>query len=603
MNFLSTALKHAVSQNRCRFVDTEYDLDLTYITNRIIAMGLPSDGVRALYRNNATHIASFLKQYHNNHFMVFNLSQLHYDAAKFDHNVMLMGWPDHHNPTLDLLFSIVKTMHAWLSSDEKNVVAVHCLAGKGRTGTVIVCYLLYIGMCRTVRDALEYFAMKRTSIHNVDRGSFACVDSPSQVTYIEYFYRMICPEDTVNHDAVIEAPPVYLDVIYLYNVPFFMLNAMDNGRFRLGIYRMETFGPNDTRLVQLAMFSRPTSYWKQSNVSSSTSSIVAFRCNGVELDKDIVIACKIVNTLTVEEVFRFAFHTAFVQIDDDNLTNGEQQREIRLKKNKFMMDGALKNDLISDNFMVDVVLNRQQQIHQHQQSIASSSSSSPPPSSDIVQSVIVSGIDQDTAISCIESDGGTQYVVSTSDVNSSSPSSSLLESVIDESSYINVELRHRDQLLSSASVVKQGRQRRQQQQQQQQLQQQIPEEETLQNRHEPVEDTEDPQQIVIQRTLYAPLVQSKHSNVTYLQNHQTITISGDGGEGDGGGDGGSLREQEESTSSSSEAVESVEPVEQTADVAPPLHTLSDELSNEDGSSERMVQGVTNWDEIQYDTIQ
>jgi hypothetical protein len=36
MNYLSTLVKHAVSQNRSRFIDGQYDLDLTYITNRII---------------------------------------------------------------------------------------------------------------------------------------------------------------------------------------------------------------------------------------------------------------------------------------------------------------------------------------------------------------------------------------------------------------------------------------------------------------------------------------------------------------------------------------------------------------------------------------
>lgn len=131
MNFLTTAIKHAVSQNRNRFVDKDYDLDLTYITNRIIAMGFPGDGIRGLYRNDGQKIAKFLKQYHNDHFMIFNLSQLEYEKDKFDNNIMLMGWPDHHNPPLDLLFSIMKTMHAWLSSDKNNVVIVHCL-GKNK---------------------------------------------------------------------------------------------------------------------------------------------------------------------------------------------------------------------------------------------------------------------------------------------------------------------------------------------------------------------------------------------------------------------------------------------------------------------------------------
>jgi protein tyrosine phosphatase len=37
------------------------------------------------------------------------------------------------------------------------IVVIHCLAGKGRTGTIICCYLLYSGMFDTVEDAMNYY--------------------------------------------------------------------------------------------------------------------------------------------------------------------------------------------------------------------------------------------------------------------------------------------------------------------------------------------------------------------------------------------------------------------------------------------------------------
>ena len=36
-------------------------------------------------------------------------------------------------------------MHKHLKNDARNVVVVHCLAGKGRTGTAICSYLIYSG--------------------------------------------------------------------------------------------------------------------------------------------------------------------------------------------------------------------------------------------------------------------------------------------------------------------------------------------------------------------------------------------------------------------------------------------------------------------------
>jgi hypothetical protein len=53
--------------------DGEFDLDLTYITNRIIAMGFPSTGFESSYRNPAEEVSAFLRQRHPNHFKI-NLS-------------------------------------------------------------------------------------------------------------------------------------------------------------------------------------------------------------------------------------------------------------------------------------------------------------------------------------------------------------------------------------------------------------------------------------------------------------------------------------------------------------------------------------------------
>ena len=45
-----------------------------------------------------------------------------------------------------------------------NVIVVHCLAGKGRTGTVICCYLMYCGRIKTPEDALQYYSQRRFAI-------------------------------------------------------------------------------------------------------------------------------------------------------------------------------------------------------------------------------------------------------------------------------------------------------------------------------------------------------------------------------------------------------------------------------------------------------
>ena len=139
------AARAAVSGPRTRIKVDGYDLDMTYITPRIIAMGLPASGMESAYRNPSSEVASFLSERHGSQFMIFNLSQRSYDISKFGGRVMDCGFPDHRPPTLNKLCAIVHSMGSWLDSDAENVAVVHCKAGKGRTGLVIAAYLIMFG--------------------------------------------------------------------------------------------------------------------------------------------------------------------------------------------------------------------------------------------------------------------------------------------------------------------------------------------------------------------------------------------------------------------------------------------------------------------------
>ena len=58
------------------------------------------------------------------------------------------------------------------------------MGGKGRTGTVIACYMLYCGLFDSPAKALTYFAERRSKIH---KG----VIQPSQLRYVDYFGQII----------------------------------------------------------------------------------------------------------------------------------------------------------------------------------------------------------------------------------------------------------------------------------------------------------------------------------------------------------------------------------------------------------------------------
>lgn len=81
-------LKTIVSGKKRRFIDRKYNLDLSYITPRIIAMAYPATGLESVYRNSITKVSNFLKERHRSNFFVFNLSGKKYDNSKFENRVI-----------------------------------------------------------------------------------------------------------------------------------------------------------------------------------------------------------------------------------------------------------------------------------------------------------------------------------------------------------------------------------------------------------------------------------------------------------------------------------------------------------------------------------
>lgn len=142
---MTSILRAAVSGSRHRLKADGHDLDFAYVTPRLAAMGFPARGLEAAYRNDADAVASYLNGRHAGNFLVVNVSQRAYDTARFEHRVVTLGFEDKHACPLEVALTLCRTIDAYLSADPSHVVAIHCLAGKGRTGLVAASYLLYSG--------------------------------------------------------------------------------------------------------------------------------------------------------------------------------------------------------------------------------------------------------------------------------------------------------------------------------------------------------------------------------------------------------------------------------------------------------------------------
>ncbi|CAO2830954.1 unnamed protein product [Amaranthus hypochondriacus] len=185
--------RHLVSQNKRRYQEGGFDLDLTYITDNIIAMGFPagdmSSGifgyVEGFYRNHMEEVIRFFETRHQGKYKVYNLcSERLYDASLFQGKAASFPFDDHNCPPIHLISSFCESACTWLKADVENVVVVHCKAGLGRTGLMISSLLLYMKFCHTAEESIDLFNKRR------------CVDGkglvlPSQIRYVKYFEQTL----------------------------------------------------------------------------------------------------------------------------------------------------------------------------------------------------------------------------------------------------------------------------------------------------------------------------------------------------------------------------------------------------------------------------
>ena len=292
MNFV----RKWVSGDKKRYISEDYNLDLSYITPRIVAMAFPASGFESVYRNKIEDVSKFIKEKHGSNFLIINLSNRKYDYTKFDNQVEEYEWVDHHAPPLPTLFTICVSMKNFLKKNEKNVVFVNCQAGKGRTGTIICCFLLFSGYFTKPDDCFDYYSYKR-----FQRGQG--VTQPSQRRYVNYFYAML--NKNYEFPYIINIVGIYLnkpqDSIKQYIKPFiqFFTKNADHCDYtnEINYFEQRKIFANDSNIIQI------------------TNSDFSFTICG-----DITI--KIYNKKMVKagKIGRISFNTAFLDPNDKMLT-------------------------------------------------------------------------------------------------------------------------------------------------------------------------------------------------------------------------------------------------------------------------------------------
>ncbi|XP_042581661.1 tensin isoform X2 [Cyprinus carpio] len=186
------------------------EVDLVYITERIIALSFPGGTEEQKYSVHLREVTSMLRSKHQQHYLLLNLSERRHDITKQNPRVLDFGWPDHHAPALDKICSICKAMDTWLNADLHNVVVLHNKGNWGRTGVVVGAYMHYSNLSTSADQALDRFAMKRFY-----EDKAMPMGQPSQRRYVHYFAGLLSGHIKINNK------PLFLHHVIMHGIPNF----------------------------------------------------------------------------------------------------------------------------------------------------------------------------------------------------------------------------------------------------------------------------------------------------------------------------------------------------------------------------------------------
>ncbi|XP_041741066.1 tensin isoform X8 [Coregonus clupeaformis] len=295
-------------------MDENYEVDLVYITERIISVSFPSGAEERSYTSNIKEVASMLASKHGEHYLLLNLSERRNDITKLNHKVLEFGWPDHHAPALDKICSMCKAMDTWLNADQHNVVVLHNKGNRGRTGVVVAAYMHYSNISASADQALDRFAMRRFY-----EDKALPVGQPSQRRYVRYFSGLLSGHIKINNK------PLFLHHVIMHGIP----NFESKGGCRPFLKIYQAMQPVYTSGIY--------------NVQGDGHTSICITIEpGLLLKGDILLKCyhKRFRSPSRDVVFRVQFHTC--AIHDLGVVFGKNELDETFKDERFPEYGKVE---------------------------------------------------------------------------------------------------------------------------------------------------------------------------------------------------------------------------------------------------------------------
>ncbi|XP_072731412.1 tensin-1 isoform X7 [Ciconia boyciana] len=295
-------------------MESSCELDLVYITERIIAVSYPSTAEEQSFCSNLREVAHMLKSKHGDNYVLFNLSERRHDVSKLHPKVLDFGWPDLHTPALEKICSICKAMDTWLNAAPHNVVVLHNKGNRGRLGVVVAAYMHYSNISASADQALDRFAMKRFYEDKV-----VPVGQPSQKRYIHYFSGLLSGNIKMNNK------PLFLHHVIMHGIP----NFESKGGCRPFLKIYQAMQPVYTSGIY--------------NVQGDSQTGICITIEpGLLLKGDILLKCyhKKFRSPTRDVIFRVQFHTCAVH--DLDVVFGKEDLDEAFRDDRFPEYGKVE---------------------------------------------------------------------------------------------------------------------------------------------------------------------------------------------------------------------------------------------------------------------
>uniref|UniRef100_A0A6B2KXV1 Phosphatidylinositol-3,4,5-trisphosphate 3-phosphatase n=1 Tax=Arcella intermedia TaxID=1963864 RepID=A0A6B2KXV1_9EUKA len=178
----------------------------------------------------------------------------------------------------------------WFTESLDTVAVIHCRDGRGRTGLMIACYLIFSGRCQTAPQALHKFDWRRAQD---GKG----VTLPSQRRYVHYWEKLILAQSILS-------PEEFYDLfgrIRNYKISSIVLKNHIFGKSHPKIHLLDIAGGQAYSITDE----------KEDNTKNNPG-VIFYPIPDLELTGDTVL--KFFEKENSNLIFSYAFHPAFLEM-------------------------------------------------------------------------------------------------------------------------------------------------------------------------------------------------------------------------------------------------------------------------------------------------